>query len=357
MKDRTGGSMSLLSEIREVGTAIRLGGEFAKFFDGVRIEGLPSEPMVQVVSCSRSERAPGYRFVRYSYSVKARSTSGIETTGYGESDSKFVAIQKAIAEAVERVTMLEAAKLDPTVRTSNGWAAHVTKARAEASARWELLERDTALVIWFSKLGYATLRQDELPARVRRFVRDELSLAPRYDQLRVLTGFVGDAPLVGVMLHDSERKGFISFASGFDLDRAIEGALAEACRMADLHAKGLVVHSSPEKAFETPDDHALFYAEAYPFPEFFFYGAEMGYRSDLRYWARKSRRASSVSGFSFEHFRCGPLFIARARNSALQDLFFGYSHTAIEDGSVNVKRIESLTSAGRILNTLPHCVA
>jgi hypothetical protein len=120
-KDQRGQSMAFISEIREVGVALRLGGAFAKFFDGVRIEGLPSEPMVQIVSCSRSQRGQGSRFIRYSYSVKVRSSNGIEASGYGEGDFKLVAIQKAIAEAIERVTMLEAANFDPTIRTSNGY--------------------------------------------------------------------------------------------------------------------------------------------------------------------------------------------------------------------------------------------
>lgn len=342
----------MLTACREIWTAIRFGGKFAEFFRGVGLEG--SEALFRVSSCTRSMRSPGYRFSRYSFSVNVDSPTGT-TTGFGESDIEILAVQKAIAEAIERSVLIHQSRIDTTARTSNGWAAHVTLAAAQASARQELLERDSLLLHWFGSVPMDRVLDESLPRTIQRWMKTELALAARYNRLAIFCARFGNAPVVTILIHDDEGKGFLSHSSGATLEGAIERAISEACRLADLHGKGFL-NVSDHSEIVSPDDHALFYAEKECLPEWFFSGREISFQDAKAVWREKSAKAELVDGFSFQSFRCGPLYIARCKNSIMQDLFFGESAKALQAGIVNVDRIKRLTGAEEIY-LRPHCVA
>lgn len=194
-----------------------------------------------------------------------------------------------------------------------------------------------------------------LPRRFRRWERTELVLAPQYNRLTVFTTRLGDAPVVTVLIHNDQGNGFLSHASGASFEGAIERAISEACRLADLHGKGLL-NVADHSEVVNPDDHALFYAEKERLPDWFFSGREIYFQNSRAAWRKKNAEAELVDGFSFQSFSCGPLYIARCKNPIMQDLFFGESSKALLAGIVNVDRIKRLTGAEEIY-LRPHCVA
>ena len=87
-----------LSEI----SAIAHSGRFAPFADGVRVD-LPSGKTVtvKIEQTSKSSRPVGLRFSRFAYMTEV-SAGDVVGIGYGEAATEFVALQKSIAEGVER---------------------------------------------------------------------------------------------------------------------------------------------------------------------------------------------------------------------------------------------------------------
>jgi hypothetical protein len=163
------------------------------------------------------------------------------------------------------------------------------------------------------------------------------------------------APVASVLLHDVENRGFISHASGESLERAIESSLSEVCRMTDLYQKGLLT-ASPSGNLENPDDHALYYVEKESFPSWFFEGIRLTYEHAAQRWRETNQGLAEVGGFSFQKFRCGPLYIARCTHPDVQDLFFGESANAFKTGILSTERIQKWAHNGEI-NLSPHCVA
>lgn len=70
--------------------------------------------------------------------------------GFGTDHDCLIAIQKAYSEYVERKTLIQLDKLYGSFKSSNGFAAHLTKSLAKESSIFELIERDAFLIAWHS---------------------------------------------------------------------------------------------------------------------------------------------------------------------------------------------------------------
>ena len=73
----------------------------------------------------------------------------IQGPGYGEANSKLLAVQKSIAEGVERIIFKALRETPGGTLTSNGWAAHIDDGCESAIS--ELIERDAVLTHWLCK--------------------------------------------------------------------------------------------------------------------------------------------------------------------------------------------------------------
>jgi hypothetical protein len=85
------------------------------------------------------------------------------------------------------------------------------------------------------------------------------------------------------MIHDVDGFGFISHATGSNVEGALIRALSETCRIADLATLG-IMERSPAGAQLKPDDHAIFYASEIPFPKWIDSGREISLSEANQEW-------------------------------------------------------------------------
>ena len=104
--------------------AIIRSSQFSPFVDGVVVPLPTGERLrLKIESIKQLQRPKGFRFFRYTYITSMRA-NGIHAAGCGESNYKILAIQKSIAEAVERTIFKALRGTSFSTVTSNGWATH-----------------------------------------------------------------------------------------------------------------------------------------------------------------------------------------------------------------------------------------
>lgn len=330
--------------------------DFAKFFTGVEfiIPNSATPVIIKISSCQRSHRTPGWRIVKHSIETKIEASNGVVAFGFGEHDLELLAVQKSIAEGVERCVFKLMKETRPELKNSNGWAAHLTRLKAQASARSELLERDASLLHWLSQTPMDQIDPISLPSSVQRWIKKELVLAPRFNRIKILVSKLGFAPIVATFIHDHDEFGFISQATASCLQTAIEKALTETCRIADFHEKGLSVTTSKDYP-TTPEEHANYYAFVEKLPSWLF-GNTIRWKLSKKLWASKHKLISAQDLIAnYDDFQCGSLHISYCQSSQVQKLFFGPTESALAEGVINLERIKNLCGV-RQLCLLPHFV-
>ena len=342
-------------KVRETIQAIFSSRKFSPFFSGVKFSLLGCRPVtLRIHGTNRSQRAPGYRFVKHSIVTEVRSDAGISAFGFGESDVELLALQRSIAEGVERSVFKAAKALHPEFLSSNGWAAHTSPENARSAAQRELLERDAALLHWLSQTPLQEIKRSSWPKAIRGFALDELSLAPRFNRLRILMTHLGAIPTVTTIIHDQLGFGFISHATASTLDGAMGKALVETCRIADLFCKGFMTPGASDPP-RSPEAHAVYYASKAPIPEWLF-GRRMLHNSAAVLWNERLRDQGQLKmAFSFNDIACGPLYVTHCQSRDVQDLFFGTASTAAQRGWINFSRFEKVCGV-RTLCPQPHFV-
>ena len=342
--------------IKEIFQATLASRDFAQFFNGVEFYSPNSTiPLtIKITSCQKSYRTPGYRIVKHSVETKIEASNGVYAYGFGEHDLELLALQKSIAEGVERCVFKILKETRPEFKNSNGWAAHLTKSKAQASARSELLERDAALLHWLSQTPMDQIDHASLPATIKSWITEELSLAPRFNRIKILVSRLGFAPIVATFVHDQDGFGFISQATSSDLQHAIEKALTETCRIADFYEKGISVPDSKDHP-TTADGHANYYAFVEKLPTWLF-GNTIQWKFTKQLWANKHKKIYSQNIITVcGDYQCGPLHISYCQSSQVQQLFFGPTETALTEGLINIERIKNVCGI-RQLCFLPHFV-
>ncbi|MBI3557687.1 MAG: YcaO-like family protein [Deltaproteobacteria bacterium] len=180
--------------------AIAKSSRFTAYEQGVLVHLPTGENVtVKIERTTKSLRPVGLRFSTFAF-VTEVSAGAARGFGYGEAPTQLIALQKSIAEGVERA-IYKALKGTPHgTPNSNGWAAHINRERAVESAVDELAERDAVLVHWLRKIPMKEITPATWPIRIVRWTQTELFLSPKFNQLRVadaefsreLTEFVTD---------------------------------------------------------------------------------------------------------------------------------------------------------------------
>lgn len=338
----------LFSEIAAIANSRR----FTAFADGVDLRLADgSELSVKLVSVDRSIRSTGHRFSKYAYVAKITAGDHIGV-GYGEAPTKMVALQKSIAEGVERAVYRAVRGTTLGTSNSNGWAAHINAEQAFANAFDELLERDSVLVHWLRQEPFYEVDQNTWPTQVKTWSQEELMTADGFNTLRVLVSSRGYVPTVTAALLNKDGYAVLSHASGTDLEHSLVRALAEACRIAEI-AKVQTL-STPDHP-NTPEEHAMFYATQEKLPAWMF-GSKLNWKSAAANWksARQKFQPSALNP-KFDLIANGPLAVGYASCDAIQGLYFGRVGDAEARGQINFQRLREF---GRfsVLNPLPHCV-
>lgn len=339
-----------MNEFREVVSAVFASRRFGKFFAGVELEHEGGPTLLKIASCRAVQRAPGYRFAKSSKVTEVRTSNGISGFGYGEDDVEILALQKSIAEAVERCAYKISRQSGLDIKNSNGWAAHLSEAKAVESARCELFERDAALLHWLSATPLKEINPETWPTSLKSWATAELSLAPRFNRLRVLVSHLGLVPIVTTVIQDSSGFGFMSQSGAGTLERAIFKALAETCRIADLALSGQFSRESGIP--KGPEGHAQFYAFEEKIPSWLF-GNSVDFSQAKATWRIKTE--TSKIRTDKQIYKCGPLVIARCTSQDVQNLYFGSTEAAISSGSINFERLKSICGM-KTLNLRPHFV-
>ncbi len=344
-----------MQAIKEILQAALISRRFEQFFSGVEFKLSDTSPvMIKIHSCEHIQRSNGYRLVKHSIKTKIQASNEIYAYGFGESDSEILALQKSIAEGIERCIFKMIKVNRPELRNSSGWAAHLTKSKAQASARSELLERDASLLHWLSQTPMKQIQSASLPASIQKWVSRELSLAPRFNELKILVSHLGFAPVTATFIHDKNNFGFISQATSAHLDSSIEKALAETCRIADLSEKGLL-NTNPSDQPSTPEDHAVYYSFRESVPHWIF-GDVIHWKQAQLLWSEKSLTAlAQAPTATYDDYQCGPLHISYCQSSQVQKLYFGSTETALAQGWINLERLKKVCGTGP-LTLLPHFV-
>lgn len=342
--------------IKEVLQATFASRDFSQFFAGVEfnIPNSNTTVVIKISSCQRSHRTPGWRIVKHSIETKIEASNGVVAFGFGEHDLELLAVQKSIAEGVERCVFKLLKETRPELKNSNGWAAHLTKLKARNSARSELLERDAALLHWLGQTPMDQINPTSLPSSIQSWIKKELSLAPRFNRIKILVSKLGIAPVVATFVHDRDGFGFISQATTSCLQTAIEKALTETCRIADFYEKGISVSTSTDYP-TTPEEHAHYYALVEKLPSWLF-GKVIDWKVSKKEWKSKYKVISVQKlAAGYEDYQCGPLHISYCQSSQVQNLFFGPTELAITEGLINIERIKNVCGVGQLC-FLPHFI-
>ncbi|MDO9184108.1 MAG: YcaO-like family protein [Bacteriovorax sp.] len=342
--------------IKEILQATFASRDFSQFFDGVEfyVPNSTTPVIIKISSCQRSHRTPGWRIVKHSIETKIEASNGVFAYGFGEHDFELLAVQKSIAEGVERCVFKILKETRPEFKNSNGWAAHLTKSKAQASARSELLERDAALLHWLSQTQMDQIDPASLPSIIQNWINRELDLAPRFNRIKILVTKLGIAPVVATFIHDQDEFGFISQATASCLQAAIEKALTETCRIADFYEKGISVTTSIDYP-TTPEEHANYYALVEKLPSWLF-GNIIDWKLSKKEWANKHKMISDQNlTMVYEDYQCGPLHISYCQSSQVQNLFFGPTESALTEGLINKERIKNICGVGQLC-FLPHFI-
>ena len=272
----------MMKDIFEIIQSVQMSKKVAPFLNGVevKIEGV-GRMFIKAEAPTKIIRSQGLRFVPFSFATKVTASNGIEGYGFGEGTNELTTLQKSIVEGVERVVFHAVKSQNPFILSSNGWAAHGSKEKANRNAMMELLERDAVLIHWLTETELTEIDPFTFPKEILEWVKSDLSLAPRFNRLRILVSRLGHIPSVTTILSDSNGFAVLSYATGSSLQEAIPKALAETCRIAEFAS------AVPKNIdFLTPEDHALAYANTRPLPTFV-YGQVSNFSDEANVWTHR----------------------------------------------------------------------
>lgn len=344
-----------MSELIESINAIMASRRMMQFFDGVEFKLEGREPVkIKIESLAKDSRSKGFRLTQRSVVTKVCSSNGIEAYGFGEHDIEIVALQKSIAEGVERCVLKLARRAGSDAKNSNGWAAHLTKSKAIASARNELFERDAALLHWLSATSFQEIAPSSWPKPLCSWVQEELSQSSEFNNLRILVSTLGVVPIVITIIQNDKGFGFVSQSGASTLEKAIYKSLDEVCRIAD-HGVARAHDEFSGSIPKNPEAHARYYAFQEKLPSWLF-GEGIDFKSaNLKWKAKLESNGRGAIRTQETFYKCGPIYVARCSSPDVQDLYFGSTESAVENGWINFDRLKKVCGLNTI-NLLPHFV-
>ncbi|MCM0604509.1 MAG: YcaO-like family protein [Xanthomonadaceae bacterium] len=325
--------------------------KFSPFLEGVTID-LPhvGKHRLKVSQTSKQLRPKGFKFVAHSYMTQIETDSGVREWGFGEDDNELLSFQKSISEAVERV-VYRLMKNKQSAQTTNGWASHLSKDKAERSAELELYERDAVLSHWLTTTPMREIDPSSFPKKISTWVEKELSHSSSFNKLRILVSHLGFLPTVTTVIEDENSFAVLSHATKESIADAIEAALAETCRIAHIAAD---TKTSTLNKLAQPEFHAMYYAKLEKLPRFIF-GEKINLKTAEREWKKRFQEfKDSKSISSSVSFSCSGLTVAQANNPQVQKLFFGETTSALSEGLINLHRLK--TANTKEINLARHIV-
>jgi hypothetical protein len=335
---------------------------FSAFIDGVDLV-LPNGRTLNL-KVQRVLKTPAsklYQVYPYGF-ITEMSGSRFTEYGCGEAAHPLIAIQKSISEAVERCLFRHLKNTSSGTMTTNGWATHFSRAKAESSALLELLERDAALVHALREIPFLEIDHETFPKSLLSWENSEMQHT-RFSRLRVLVSTAGYLPTLSVVFMDSKGLGVIAHATAKNFPDALLRALAEAARLARMALSGGFSNNS-KNLFSTadeilglgPSEQAVVYAHHRPLPSWMF-GQNIAWKTAQRRWAEHigNYKKNPIS-YEFISVAHEPLFSGYCKSGDVQDLFFGRTSDAERRGEINRKRLK-IEKNREALSGLPHFVA
>jgi YcaO cyclodehydratase, ATP-ad Mg2+-binding len=299
-----------------------------------------------------------FKFQRYTYVTTMSAGDAIEY-GCGDADYEILALQKSVAEAVERCLFRKLKGTAYGTRTSNGWAAHVSRKLTAKSAIEELLERDAVLVHALREIPFVEVEADSFPVGLREWADRELSHT-ELSRLRLLVSTAGHVPSLSVMFANSEGYGVVAHAVGGSPLSALKRALTEACRLGRSALRGHWYESSASLFSErfpeaNAGDHAVAFAYYKPFPVWMF-GKKTRWTDLSAAWkGHMDHFKRDPIPFTFTEIIRGPISAGFCTSPDIQSLYFGTNKDAVGRGEINRDRLNLKT--GEMLQNTPHFVA
>lgn len=278
------------------------------------------------VVVAESVRPIGFRFRKYSFNI-AGKINGKDILVTGEADKRELAITKAVAEFIERCSLIETSAYQPEIKTSNGWAAHTSEIEAQENAVRELVERDAVLRHWYTRTSFAVINLNSLPEHIQQWAKTELSKS-EFPELKILVSHLGHGPSVSAILMNKDGYGVTGHCSKESIIDSIEGAIEESCRMAQHYLLKTYLSDteklkSGERTKVETGSHGVYYAHQEPLPSWLF-----GRTIDLQYgtssWSLKNTDLKKCkSAFKLTMARANPLFVFRAQSDSMIELSWG----------------------------------
>jgi hypothetical protein len=315
------------------------------------------------VCVSTGSRPVGFRFSQSIINIEAR-LYGQQINACGEGASGDLAMTKAIAELIERSAMMTWLKENPSapIASSNGWAAHQTFEEARSNAVFERVERDAVLAQWYSSTPFLEIGSDSLPARLRGWAANELSLS-EFPIFKILLSTEGLGPSVTCLFLNTDGFGVSGNSAKSDLTEAIEGAISEACRAAhhtirrSFWADSVRLKENDRLSRTAPGGHAVYYAYHEPFPKWMF-GPEITWSKALDLWISRTNafQCDEFGEFSFQTALEAPLHVGFAAHASCFEIAWGPTNAKfVLEKAANRKFTAPLTE--RTLNLQPHIVS
>lgn len=303
-------------------------------------------------------RPMGFRFSESSYNIAAEIL-GRKLLVSGEGKTQEQAVTKAVAELIERSTLIEFADANPAVKTSNGWAAHSDLNIAKLNAIRELVERDSILKHWYLRTPFEVINTNSLPQTVKSWVATELALS-ELPQLEILISSIGFGPTATAILKNNMGFGVVGHCSRENIEESIDGAIEEACRMAhhfllrsyldDCEAMSMQISKKVN-----PGAHGVFYAHQESFPSWLF-GSIVDFNAAKAGWIKKkSDLEMNIEKFNTKVIRQDPLFVVQATSDCTIDLNWGIESS----GSLDLRLMGKMPKVLQTMdgyNLKPHIV-
>jgi hypothetical protein len=303
-----------------------------------------------------------FRFLPYSYLAEI-DAGDFQEVGCGEANSPLLAMQKSLAEAFERCLFRSLKGTAMGTKTSSGWAAHTDWEKAERAALYELLERDAVMLHALREEPMYEIHKDTLPAWLQEWQRSEMAHTQLSD-LKVLFSRLGHIPSISVAFLNYGGYGVIAHACDTSIERALERALSEACRLGRVAMSGLyrersaALFSNSEGALASVGawEHAVAYAHHRPLPKWL-YGEVLNFAQAAEKF-QKRMRSFELSSFPYEFVRVAdsPFVAGYCHSSEVQNLFFGRTSDAERSGDLNSRRLNHSTPL-KERSAFPHFVA
>lgn len=280
---------------------------------------------LEACKVSSGTRPEGFRFHSDIVNIEAvlKETSMIVC---GEANCSELAMTKAVAELIERSALWTWNKANiKNLKSSNGWAAHISIEAAKQSAILELIERDAVLAQWYSSTPFLEIDPSDLPFCTKKWRDKELSKS-EFPIMRILISTKGIGPSVTCVFMNKKGNGVVSHATREFLSQAIESAIAEACRAAHLYLRKAFWEDTlsikyGQKQKIDPGAHSVYYAYHETLPGWMF-GNVVSWTSASQYW-EKSLEQITFEEFKFQKVLEDPLIVGFAEHQEAFNLEWG----------------------------------